>query len=31
MANVSYINEDYEPFWDVLTIYYDEEERKIIE
>ena len=31
MANVSYINEDYEPFWDVLTIYYDEEARKIIE
>lgn len=30
MANVSYINEAYEPFWDVLTIYYDEESRKII-
>ena len=29
-ANVSYINEDYEPFWDVLSIYYDEETRKII-
>lgn len=30
-ANVSYINEEYEPFWDILSIYYDEESRKIIE
>ena len=29
-TNVSYINEAYEPFWDVLSIYYDEENRKII-
>lgn len=30
-TNVSYVNEDYDPFWDVLSIYYDEETRKIIE
>ena len=28
MANVSYINEDYEPFWDILELNYDEEKRK---
>lgn len=30
-ANVSYVNEAYEPFLDILSIYYDEESRKIIE
>lgn len=30
-ANVSYVNEDYDPFWNVLSIYYDEETQKIIE
>lgn len=30
-ANVSYVNEDYDPFWDILSIYYNEESRKIIE
>ena len=31
MANVSYIDENYEPFWPVLSIDYDEENRIIIE
>ena len=31
MANVSYINEDYEPYWPVLSLEYDEENRIIID
>lgn len=30
MSNVSYINEDYDPYWPVLELYYDEENRKFI-
>lgn len=28
MANVSYVNEDYQPYWGILQIEYDEENRK---
>jgi hypothetical protein len=28
MSNVSYINEDYEPYWPILELKYDEENRK---
>ena len=30
MSNVSYINEDYEPYWPILELNYDEENRKFI-
>lgn len=29
-ANVSYVNEEYDPYWPILSINYDEENRKII-
>jgi hypothetical protein len=31
MANVSYVNEDMEPFYDILSYEFDEESKKILE